>query len=76
MGLRGGGGGCTQMLLLSWQLAASIDFSPFKEIHQSRCVGPPCLFLHQQRVEECVQEPTSKPLMSPEISTTRAQWIC
>ena len=38
------------MLLLCWQLAVSIDFSPLTKIHQSRCVGPPCLFLHRRRV--------------------------
>ena len=39
-----------EMWLLSWQLAASIDFSPLTKVHQSRCVGPPLRFLHRRRV--------------------------
>ena len=33
-------------LLLSWQLVASIEFSPLTRTHQSRCVDPPFLFPH------------------------------
>ena len=57
----GGWGQSPEMMLLSWQLAVSIDFSPFTKIstrpsfaeaclgHKnplSHCVGPPFLFLH------------------------------
>ena len=41
----GGLGHSPQMLLLSQQLAAAIEFSPLAKIHQSLCAGPPVLFL-------------------------------
>ena len=47
------------MLLLSWQLATSIDFPPLTKLQQSRCVGPPFLFLRRwvvvghQHIEGC-----------------------
>ena len=37
----GGGGGSPHMLLLSWQWAASIHFSPLTKIHKAAVLAPP-----------------------------------
>ena len=48
-GWGGGGGQSSSMLLLSWQFVP-IGLPRFTKIHQSRCVGPPRLFLRRWQV--------------------------